>query len=339
MIQQTRPTIRIFLAGLATALLLGGFCAGPRAETPPLILATYADTEAQRDWAIFLAESVREFGGSMKDAPMRIYMPSELIAMNPQTAAKLEALAVEARPAETGAVPKRFVGTGKCLTAGMAEAEAEGRCTLLAWLDPDTFVLGDPSALLLPAGADLGCTPVFMQRIGSTYDRPADRLWARLYEVLGVSEESVWPVETLIDKKKVRAYLNAGLLVVRPERGLLRAWAQAFQDISADRTFIAESRGNHEISFFLYQAVLSAVVCKHLKRDEVLLYPFGINYPLNLNDEVPVEMRPELLDNLVTCRHEFISRQKGWAEKIRASDRLKTWIVSRLQSQAGATKS
>jgi len=299
------------------------------AEGPRVIIATYAENEAQSDWAAVLAESLREFGEGMKETPVRLYLPTAMQGLPAPLRGRLEAAAVTVLISDVPPTAMGVIGAGKCYAAALAEEQAAGECEILVWMDSDTFILRDPRPLVLREGIALGCTPVFHQRIGSLYGQPADEFWGSIYRKLEVPEAAVFPVETLIDGKTLRAYFNAGLLVVRPERGVLRAWPPALQTLLGDRYFIGACKQDLEKRNFLHQAALAAVICKHLKREEILLYPSGINYPLNLQKNIPADQRPEMLDELVTCRHEFFFREAGWADKIRASDRLMAWLKAR----------
>jgi 2-oxo-4-hydroxy-4-carboxy--5-ureidoimidazoline (OHCU) decarboxylase len=55
----------------------------------------------------------------------------------------------------------------------------------------------------------------------------------------------------------IRPYFNAGLLIVRPELRLLRAWPGAFQKAAADKELTNMCRQDQRKMVFLHQAALA----------------------------------------------------------------------------------
>jgi len=102
----------------------------------------------------------------------------------------------------------------------------------------------------------------------------------------------------------VRAYFNAGLLVVRPERGLLRAWKSDFDELHRHPEFEAYYRSNELYEIFMHQMVLAGSVLSSLKPEEFQQLPFEMNYPLHLHSQVAELKRPANLNQLITCRYE-----------------------------------
>ncbi len=102
----------------------------------------------------------------------------------------------------------------------------------------------------------------------------------------------------------MRAYFNAGLLVVRPERGLLRAWQANFERLYRLAEFEPYYRQSELFQVFMHQAVLAGSVLSALRPDEIHHLPFEVNYPLHLHSRVSERCRPLLLSQLITCRYE-----------------------------------
>ena len=90
---------------------------------------------------------------------------------------------------------------------------------------------------MLPPEKGLGCRPVDHILIGSPADQPVDAFWRDVYRVTGVSEKQLFTMTTSADQKRIRPYVNAGFLVVRPELGLLRQWRAQFTEVLAARVF------------------------------------------------------------------------------------------------------
>lgn len=336
--RRAAPWAACLVAGLLVAPAIAAAQNAGDVRMEPMIFATYADNETERGWAIHFAESLREFGGALRDAPVLLYLPGALREMDEALRARLAALRIEVRASEAPAAALAYFGGGKCHAAARAEAEAAGQCEILAWMDTDTFIFQEPRGLALPAGVSLGCTPVFHQRIGSLYGEPADAFWSRIYETLAVPAEAIFPVVTPVDNRTLRGYFNAGLLVVRPERGLLRAWPEALRALYEDSLLAAACRQDRVKWIFLHQTALAALICRELRREEVLLYPYGINYPLNLHESYPAEHRPARLDDLVTCRHEHFFDDPAWVRKAGASTALAGWLRERFGGEGDASR-
>ena len=132
----------------------------------------------------------------------------------------------------------------KVFAAAAAESLARGQADYLAWMDSDSIVVSEPKALLLSDGKDLGYRPVDHTLIGSPYDAPIDRFWESIYRHCGVPESRgfPFPMVTSVDERRIRPYFNAGLLVVRPERGLLQSWRERFHRLYGEACFEGRCR-------------------------------------------------------------------------------------------------
>ncbi len=115
--------------------------------------------------------------------------------------------------------------------AARAEADALGQTDVLAWLSPNTLVLGEPGDFLLGSGVTFGFRPVHHTLIGSRFDEPLDPFWSLIYELCGVPDGRVFPMETHVDGATIRPYFNSGVLVSRPGRGLMKAWRDRYVEV------------------------------------------------------------------------------------------------------------
>ena len=87
---------------------------------------------------------------------------------------------------------------------------------------------------------------------------------------------------------------------------------------------------NELYSIFIHQAVLTGVILSSLKRDELHELPFTYNYPLHLYNEVPQDLRPGNIDELVTVRYE----EPGVLKTIPFQGPVKSWLTETNNSQA-----
>ncbi len=297
----------------------------------PIIFATYASDDEALYWALIMAESIREFGGEMRNAPIWVYRPEGRPDVDSTLHTKQEVLGVVLKICP---IPEDARGTlfaGKVNASAMAEAEAEGRGDILAWLDPDEIFVKEPKEFMLPEGISFGYRPVMHKLIGSLYSEPPDEFWSRVYSRLSVSESTVFPVISPLDQLTLRAYFNAGVLIVRPERGLLRRWPDCFRTLYNDSVFAEWCRTDRLRAIFLHQAALAGDVLTLLKRSETMELPSTYNYPAYFHDRYPAETKPKSLDDVVMFRHEFFSSDRGFMDITTIKDsKIIDWVKQRL---------
>jgi hypothetical protein len=312
---------------------MSGGTAGDRTTSDQvLVFATYAETDEQIAHVQILAESIREFAGRYNDAAVWLYLPREHYTPSDENLVeKLTALGVEIRKSDLPKEALRFFYAGKLFAATEAEAAATEQSAMLVWLDEDTVILQEPTDFVLPPNTCFAYRPVMHNRSGSLFDEPPNEFWALIYERLEIADELLFPMITPADKQKIRAYFNAGLLVVRPKKGILRTWAESFKNLYEDKILVNSVMKDVEKRIFLHQTALVSAV-KFLKRNEMMELPDSYNYPMffkvmygGLNDF-------DAIDDVVTLRYDayFRNPDPQWAEKVRGPDRKITWLKARL---------
>jgi hypothetical protein len=149
-----------------------------------------------------------------------------------------------------------------------------------------------------------------------------------------VDLEQIFPMKTIVDEKLVRAYFNAGLLVVRPERGLLRNWQADFDNLYCLPEFEAIYGLNDLYEIFMHQAVLAGSILSSLRQDDFQQLPFEMNYPLHLHTRVTASHKPINLSQLITCRYEDYDEFFGRPDVdglIQIDKPLKDWLQSQCE--------
>jgi hypothetical protein len=215
--------------------------------------------------------------------------------------------------------------------AAAAEAEAAGSGDVLVWLDCDTVILREPSELLLPRSTALGYRPVMHNRSGSLFDRPPGTFWSRLYEVLEVDDASFFPMTTVADRETIRPYFNAGLLAVRPERGVLRQWATDFITACRDSNLRRLCEDNETWRIFIHQAALAGSVLNTLNHSELSLLPESYNYPMFFKAMYGAPQEFDSLEDVVTLRYDIYFRNPDpdWAAKLTGDSARIAWLAGR----------
>ena len=280
---------------------------------------------------LLLVESIREFGGDLSTSPVWCLVPDYGKQPSEQFKERLAALEAELISFNIDLEVARFFFAADIRAAAIAESMAVGKTDLLAWLSSNTIFLKEPVDFLLGAGKNLGYRPVHHTNVGSLYDKPLDAFWSQVYAYCDVPEERVFPMQTHVDSNVIRPYFNAGIMVVRPDKHLFKAWHDKFFDVYRAPA-LAELYGKDErYVIFIHQALLSGIILAMFARDEIQELPHTYNYPLHLFEEDVTEHRPSNLDELVMVRHEDFSRIPEWMDKIPGGEYFKQWIAERIR--------
>jgi hypothetical protein len=281
-----------------------------------------------------LAHSIRTYAGELCFNPIWLFSQRSEDELSEDTRQELFSLGARLISFDLDPVEMKFPFAGYVTAAGIAEGLAQGVASFLVMMASDTLVLRTPSAFILPSGKSLGACPVHLKLLGSGTNDPIDEFWRLVYHHCQVDVEKIFPIQTIVDEQLVRAYFNAGLLVVRPERGLLRAWQADFNNTYRLPEFEAIFQQNEYYAIFMHQAVLAGSVLSSLKPEEFQMLPFEMNYPLHLHTRVAVERRPSNLNQLITCRYENYGESFGNPEvdaSIQIDQPLREWLQTHFE--------
>ncbi len=295
-----------------------------------LIFATYAQDKYDLHWAMVMFESIDSFTGEYKTMPRWLY----LIDPTPE----MESLAIKQQSRygyliKKSATPfqaRQLFYAGKVYASALAESEAAGNCDYLAWLDPDVVFVKRPESFELPENIALGYRPVMHQLIGSSYDQPPDSFWSRLYDILDVSDSAIFPMITPVGESKIRPYFNAGMIIVRPEKRILRGWPIAFEKLYTDPTLMSMVNADKLKTIFLHQTALAGNILTKITHADMLEIPPTYNYPLNLADKYPLDKKPKSLDELTMFRHDGIFTAADDFARVEDGSQILAWLKQRL---------
>ena len=276
--------------------------------------------------SLLLAESIRAFGGGLAGQPIWFFMPDTGKPLTDAGSLRLQALNVRVLPFKVTREQLQFFFMGQLTGLAQIEKVADGEVELLAWLDANTILLHEPKELLLPPWTMLGYRPVHHLLLGSRYDQPLDPFWGAIYQACGVPPERVFAMKPVVEDLLMRPYFNAGILVTRPESGLLRQWYATFLELYQAPAFQAFYQQNPRYTIFMHQAVLAGVVLSQLERGELLELPDTYNYPVHLFAGDTTSKRPAGMEALVTFRHEGFYEKEDWVETFPASEGLVRWL-------------
>ena len=297
-----------------------------------IIFATYAESEEELLHARYLAESIHAFAGEYSDSPVWVYVPTAFADRAESVLKDLRASGVEIRTTDVPEDAKWFYYSGKVFAAGLAEAAAEDVATVLVWMDEDTIVLQEPADFALSAGIGFAYRPVMHNRSGSLYDEPPDLFWSRIYEKLSVDSGSLFPMVTPADRQTIRAYFNAGLLVVRPEHGILHKWGESFKTLYRDSVLAEMCRDDVNKRIFLHQTALVGAVLNTLDKTAMCELSDHYNYPIFFKRMFGAVSEFESIDDIVTLRYDVYFRDPDpdWSDQLKGPAHLISWMKERL---------
>lgn len=297
-----------------------------------LVFATVAyPIEWSEANALLMIESIRDFGGDLSRSPVWCFVPDFGKKPSESFKQRMAELNAELIPFEIELEVARFFFAADIRAAALAESMVVNKTNILVWLSSNTIILKEPGAFLLAEDKSLGYRPVHHTNIGSLYDKPPDMFWSLVYRHCDVPVEHVFPMKTHVDENILRPYFNAGIMSVRPDKGLLRKWHDKFFEVYQAPEFTKLYEGDERYVIFIHQALLSGIILSMFAPDDIEELPRTYNYPLHLYEEDISTHRPSSLDELVLVRHEGLNKISQWIEKIPGCGEFKKWFEARVK--------
>lgn len=279
---------------------------------------------------LILVKSLRDFGGDLASIPVWIGVPYGH-EMEGEALDAIQDLDVRLIPFEIDEKLLNFPFSAKAVAAAYVEAEAEKENRTLAWHDRTGMIRQAPHAFQLPEGITLGFRPTDIANIGVPADQPLTPFWKDICTHFGVAEDALTPIRTVIDETLIHLYINAGLLVVRPEAGILRRWAENLAESFLLPKFVAHYQQKQLNGVFMHQAALTAAVIQTTQPEQRQILPENYLFSVDNFFDYPEKKRPASLDEIITGRfHDFFSLE-NWESLIIASDELVKWFRTHIQ--------
>jgi len=200
--------------------------------------------------------------------------------------------------------------------AAAAHIEETRGHDILVILDSDTLFLREPSEVLLPPHVDVAVRPVDVKGMSTAGPTdPFDTYWHDLCRCGGVDYEEIPWSESFVDRRRIKANYNGGLVVARGGLGIMRRWANIFfasvrQNLrpwSEARSFRSgagwvESSGSR--LWGSNQAALSLAIWSTSRRVQELAPTY--NYPLHLHDQIDLAVARAVFPHLVHVHYHWL---------------------------------
>ena len=322
-------TVLIILIGAGAAAYPG------EQGKPNLAFVTYLQRDDQEYSAAMLVDSIRRWGGAYANCPIYV-----VLALPERTGFRLKSKNVNFLPLALSDSARFCPFAAKAFAAAEVEKITAGKVGTLVWLDPETIILGPPKEYDLKKGSAAAVAPVTFINTGQAESEPVDTYWGPIYKKCNLDLKKIFTVETFVDRKKVRAWLNCGMFSVRPERGLLREWAKILDEFINDQEYQRSAITDRIHRTFLHQAVISTLIVARLERQEIHMLSKAYNYPLFCHDldfttltagtyRVPPGKKAKKLNDLISIFIESLfAEHADWIKFVPPIDEpLKTWLI------------
>jgi hypothetical protein len=296
-----------------------------------LIFATLAAPGQPELDILLLAKSIRTFGGEFSTNPIWVFTPTELGSLSEPTQEKLTQMKAKNIPFDVDPEILKFPFAVKTVAAACIEAQTLNQTERLVFMDRDTIVLQEPVEFLIATDRVLGYRPVHHKLIGPAWDKPLDSFWQLVYEVCDVPDDVLFPMMSHTGEQ-IRPYFNAGMFIIRPERGSLTHWQDTFLNWYRQPQFKAYYEKDQRYAIFIHQAIFTGILLQNLKPEEMVELSSRINYPLHLHSEIPEDQRPSTINELITVRYESIFDTPDW-EELPIMEPIRSWLEAQPRFQ------
>lgn len=264
--------------------------------------------------ALLLFESIRRWAGRFRDCDIYAYTPRAGHEISTDARRRLDELGVRYSDALLNTRCPHYGSANR--VAAAAHAEATRGHALLVILDSDTLFLREPDEFNMPRGVDVLARPVDLKG-NSTTGRGdvCDAYWRDLCRCCGVRYERLPWGESFVDRQRIKANYNGGLVVARGGLGLLQRWADFFYKSVAEGLRPRLGRAGFRAGagtvapeaaelWGSNQAALSLAAWSTSRR--VRLLPPTYNYPLHLHAHVPPEVKLDVFSRLVHVHYHWL---------------------------------
>ena len=286
-----------------------------------IIFLTWVYSARQKNIVQFLIDNLRTFGGSLSQCPVWVF------EVSPQTICckDLQSERVQVLPLETPNSVKQYNYADKVYACAQAESLAPAETHSLVWLTTECLFIQPPILFNLAQDFDAAVRPVHIKNVGLLAAEPVDDFWKQVYKVAGV-DDILTTVESFVDAQHIRAYFNSAAFAVNPATGLFSRWFECFETLVRDQSFQAKACQDERHQIFLHQAILSTLLVTMLDPERLRILPHEYVYPYNLHQDVPLDRRAAVMNELVCIYYEGRTLVPGAIDDIEVNEPLRSWL-------------
>jgi hypothetical protein len=264
--------------------------------------------------ALLLFESIRSYAGCFRDCAIYALSPRRGFSISPKAHRRLAELGVTYSDTVLNTECPEYGSANR--VAAAAYVEQEHPHEFLVILDSDTLFLREPNEILLRPNVDVALRPVDLKGMCTAGPTdPFDTYWRDLCRCCGVDYDEIPWTQSFVDRCRIKASYNAGLVVVRGKLGIMRRWANFFfASVRQSLKPYAEAWRFRAGAGFVEpgasklwgsnQAALSLAVWSSTSRVQEL--PPIYNYPLHLHGQINERIRDEIFPDLVHVHYHWL---------------------------------
>ena len=273
-----------------------------------------------------LIDSLRTFGGELANAPFWVF------STQPEGAQKrihqFEDVHTRIIPLEIPVSISRYPFCEKVAACALAEQNAPVGTRSMVWIDSSCLIVQPPRLFDLGNEFDAAFRPVHIRNVGLLTIEPLDPYWQGIYSTLGLEDAST-TIISFVDGQCLRTYFNSHAFAIRPGLGLMNRWYALFQLLVKDKLFQTKACPDETHQLFLFQALLSALVASSIDSRRIYILPDTYNYPYNLQNQLPVEKRANIINDLVCFTYEARSIHPSDLYDIQLNEPLRSWLEAK----------
>ena len=269
--------------------------------------------------ALLLFDSIRRYAGRFRDCPIYALSPRSGHSISRSTRDKLDELRVNYIDLILNTECREYGSANRVAAAAYIEETYPHEIQVI--LDSDTLFLREPDEILLSPDVDVAVRPVDLKGM-CTAGRadPFDRYWRDLCSCCGVDYEAIPSSESFVDRQRIKATYNGGLVIVRGTLGILRQWSDFFfASVRARLTPYSENRrfrtgvgwvdSTAGRMWGSNQAALSLAIWSNTRRVQEL--PPTYNYPLTLHERIDPATVKTVFPQLVHVHYHWLLDEKA----------------------------
>ena len=231
-----------------------------------------------------LIESIRTFGGEIKDAHIWTVKPRRGKSLTDETIRFLKEKKVEYIDIDLNKKWYLYGFANKIYASAYIEQKFGATYETLVFLDCDTLVVNSVEKNILANGINVAIKPAEEKFIEISRDDEITPFWEMIFHICNVNPDDVWTVTTTVDQKKILACFNAGVIFTRAKTKLFQKWLANFNRLMLDARVYQLI---YTEFYLLEQAILAATIVKTLKVEQVKLLDNRYNFPFHFYDRIP----------------------------------------------------
>ncbi len=253
---------------------------------------------------LLAVESLKKFGGELSKCKVLCLKSDEQKDYSTTILKKFDRLEVEILPVHIEKMTEDYPFSDKIFAGARAEEYLENKVESFVWLDSDTMFIHEPSAFHIDDRFSLAYKPVHCKNIGIEYKTLLDPFWEKIYNICDVNYDKIFSVISMMDRKSINFYINAGCFVSKTKNKIFNNWLYYFNKALKDQEILSIIESDKLKKLFFHQAILSAVILNKYSKDSLLELPFNYNYPLHMHISSIESFKPLKLQELVTVRYD-----------------------------------